>query len=139
MRGEVVGINSQIFTTSGGYKGISFAIPIDEAMHVQRAVAHHGRVIRGRIGVGIDEVTQGRRRPRSGWPRPQGALVQQRRARAARREKAGVEAGDIILQVRRSHDRARRAICRASSAARKPGATVSMTVFRKGKPSVNCR
>ncbi len=52
MRGEVVGINSQIFTTSGAYNGISFAIPIDEANNVQQQLRTSGRVIRGRIGVG---------------------------------------------------------------------------------------
>ena len=74
MRGEVVGINSQIFTTSGGLCGISFAIPIDEAMRVSDQLRTTGRVIRGRIGVGIGEVTKDVAE-RSALRKPQGALV----------------------------------------------------------------
>ncbi|MGH6609352.1 MAG: trypsin-like peptidase domain-containing protein, partial [Burkholderiaceae bacterium] len=58
MRGEVVGINSQIFTRTGAYSGISFAIPIDEANNVQQQLRTSGRVIRGRIGVGIEPVSR---------------------------------------------------------------------------------
>src|SRR5204863_4340989 len=58
LRGEVVGINSQIYSRSGGFMGISFAIPIDEAMRVAEQLRVSGRVIRGRIGVQIDQVTK---------------------------------------------------------------------------------
>lgn len=56
LRGEVIGINNQIFSQSGGYMGISFAIPIDEAMRVAEQLKTQGRVTRGRIGVAIDNV-----------------------------------------------------------------------------------
>jgi hypothetical protein len=58
LRGEVMGINSQIYSRSGGFMGISFAIPIDEAMRVADQLRTAGRVIRGRIGVQIDQVTK---------------------------------------------------------------------------------
>jgi serine protease Do len=58
MRGEVVGINSQIYSRSGGFMGISFAIPMDEAIRVSDQLRASGRVSRGRIGVQIDQVTK---------------------------------------------------------------------------------
>src|SRR5690606_22329218 len=58
MRGEVVGINSQIYSRSGGYMGISFAVPIDEAMRIAEQLKTTGKVTRGRIGVQIGEVTK---------------------------------------------------------------------------------
>ena len=84
MRGEVVGINSQIFTTSGSYAGISFAIPIDEAMRISEQLRTQGRVVRGRIGVLIGEVIarSGRgHRPAQGGRR---AGVERRRRRSGR-------------------------------------------------------
>ena len=97
MRGEVVGINSQIYSRSGGYMGISFAIPIDEAARVSEQLRAGGRVIRGRIGVVIDasrsEVAES-----IGLGKPAGALVRTVEA-GGPAEKAGVEAGDIITKV----------------------------------------
>lgn len=129
MRGEVVGINSQIFTTSGAYAGISFAIPIDEAMRVQEQLRATGRVIRGRIGVGIDAVSK-ELAEALGLPKPQGALVTQVE-RDSPAEKAGVEAGDVILRFDG------KTIERATDLPRivggtKPGSKVTMTVWRKG-------
>ncbi|MFN3566059.1 MAG: DegQ family serine endoprotease [Burkholderiaceae bacterium] len=129
MRGEVVGINSQIFTTSGAYAGISFAIPIDEAMRVQEQLRTAGRVIRGRIGVGIDSVSK-ELAETLGLPKPQGALVTQVE-RDSPAEKAGVEAGDVILRFDG------KTIDRATDLPRivgstKPGSKVTMTVWRKG-------
>jgi serine protease Do len=129
MRGEVVGINSQIFTTSGAYAGISFAIPIDEAMRVQEQLRATGRVIRGRIGVGIDSVSK-ELAETLGLPKQQGALVTQVE-RDSPAEKAGVEAGDVILRFDG------RTIERATDLPRivggtKPGSKVTMTVWRKG-------
>ncbi len=129
MRGEVVGINSQIFTTSGAYAGISFAIPIDEAMRVQEQLRTTGRVIRGRIGVGIDSVSK-ELAETLGLPRQQGALVTQVE-RDSPAEKAGVEAGDVILRFDG------KTIDRATDLPRivggtKPGSKVTMTVWRKG-------
>ena len=96
MRGEVVGINSQIFTTSGGYNGISFAIPIDEAMNVQQQLRASGRVIRGRIGVGIEGVSK-EVAEAIGLGTPRGALVNSVE-KDGPAPKAGVEAGDVILR-----------------------------------------
>ena len=96
MRGEVVGINSQIYSRSGGYMGISFAIPIDEATRVEQLRAS-GRVIRGRIGVVIDQVTKDVAES-IGLGKPMGALVRSVEA-GGPAEKAGVEAGDIITKV----------------------------------------
>lgn len=129
MRGEVVGINSQIFTTSGAYNGISFAIPIDEANNVQQQLRTTGRVIRGRIGVGIEAVSRDVANA-IGLAKPQGALVTSV-DKAGPAQKAGVEAGDVILRFDN------RPVERASDLPRlvggtKPGSAVNMTVFRKG-------
>ena len=130
MRGEVVGINSQIFTTSGAYNGISFAIPIDEANNVQQQLRTSGRVIRGRIGVGIEAVSRDVATA-IGLAKPQGAVVTSV-DKDGPAQKAGVEAGDVILRFDG------RPIERASDLPRvvgstKPGSAVNMTVFRKGK------
>ena len=95
MRGEVIGINSQIYSRSGGYMGISFAVPIGEAMRVADQLKSTGRVIRGRIGVQIGEVSK-EVAESLGMPRAQGALVA-RVEPGSPSDKAGVEAGDIII------------------------------------------
>ncbi|MGQ0430585.1 MAG: DegQ family serine endoprotease [Gammaproteobacteria bacterium] len=97
LRGEVVGINSQIYSRTGGYQGISFAIPIDVAMQVKEQLIAHGRVQRGRIGVTIQDVNQAladsfRLR------RPRGALVAEVDD-GGPADKAGVKPGDVILAV----------------------------------------
>ena len=97
MRGEVVGINSQIYSRSGGYMGISFAIPIDEATRVSDSLRASGRVIRGRIGVTIGPVTK-EVAESIGLGKPIGAVVSGVEA-GGPAEKAGVEAGDIITKV----------------------------------------
>src|SRR5438128_5298729 len=96
MRGEVVGINSQIYSRTGGFMGLSFAIPIDVAMEVQSQLRQFGRVARGRIGVVIQEVSK-ELAESFGLSRPAGALVNQVE-KGGPAEKAGVEAGDIILK-----------------------------------------
>ena len=130
MRGEVVGINSQIFSRSGGYMGISFAIPIDEAMRVSEQLRASGRVTRGRIGVQIAEVTR-EVAESIGLGKPQGALVRSVEA-GSPAEKAGVEPGDIITRFEG------RAIEKASDLPRqvgntKPGTRSAITVFRRGQ------
>jgi serine protease Do len=96
MRGEVVGINSQIYSRSGGYMGISFAIPIDEATRVAEQLKNGGRVVRGRIGVQIGEVTK-EVAESLGLPKAAGALVRSVEP-GGPAEKAGLEAGDIVTR-----------------------------------------
>jgi serine protease Do len=129
MRGEVIGINSQIYSRSGGLQGISFAIPIDEAVRVADQLRSSGRVTRGRIGVQIDQVNK-EVAEAIGLGRPQGALVRGVEA-GAPAEKAGIEAGDIILKFDG------KAIEKSSDLPRlvgntKPGSRASVTVFRRG-------
>jgi serine protease Do len=95
LAGEVVGINSQIFSRTGGYEGVSFAIPIDVAMHVQKELVANGRVSRGWLGVGI----QGMSRELAtgfGMEHPRGALVSQVTP-GSPADKAGLRVGDVIL------------------------------------------
>ena len=130
MRGEVVGINSQIYSRSGGFMGISFAIPIDEAMRVSDQLRTSGRVTRGRIGVRIDQVTR-EVAESIGLGKPQGALVRNVEA-GSPAEKAGVEAGDIIVRFDG------KTIDKASDLPRlvgntKPGSRSTVTVFRRGQ------
>ena len=129
LRGEVVGINSQIYSRSGGFMGISFAIPIDEATRVSDQLRSNGRVIRGRIGVQIAAVTK-EVAESIGLGKPAGALVQGVEA-GGPAEKAGVEAGDIITKVDG------KAIDKSSDLPRiiggiKPGSKVGLQVFRRG-------
>lgn len=129
LRGEVVGINSQIYSRSGGFMGISFAIPIDEATRVAEQLRTSGRVSRSRIGVQIDQVTRDVAES-IGLGRPQGALVRSVEA-GSPAEKAGIEAGDIITRFNGQ------TIDRATELPRlvgntKPGSRVNLTVFRRG-------
>ena len=129
MRGEVIGINSQIYSRSGGYMGISFAVPIDEAMRVSDQLKLAGKVTRGRIGVQIGELTKDVA-DSLGLSKTHGALIQKVEA-GGPAEKAGVEAGDIILKFNGA------AIERSSDLPRmvgstKPGAKATLTVWRKG-------
>lgn len=129
MRGEVIGINSQIYSRSGGYMGISFAVPIDEAMRVSEQLKVTGKVIRGRIGVQIGEVTKDVAES-LGLSKAQGALVQ-RVEPGSPAEKGGVEAGDIILKyngipIERSSDLPRLV------GNTKPGMRSTISVWRKG-------
>ncbi|WP_169169028.1 MULTISPECIES: DegQ family serine endoprotease [unclassified Acidovorax] len=130
MRGEVVGINSQIYSRSGGFMGISFAIPIDEAMRVSEQLRVSGRVTRGRIGVQIGPV--GKDVAESlGLGKQQGALVTGVES-GSPAEKAGVEAGDVITRFEG------KPIDKVSDLPRmvgntKPGTKSTVTVFRRGK------
>jgi serine protease Do len=97
MRGEVVGINSQIYSRSGGYMGVSFSIPIDVAMQVGQQLQSTGHVTRGKLGVVIQSVTQGLA-DSFGLPQPQGALVSSVE-KGGPAERAGIESGDVILKL----------------------------------------
>jgi serine protease Do len=129
LRGEVVGINSQIFTTSGAFAGISFAIPIDEAMRVQEQLRASGRVVRGRIGVTIGTVSR-EVAEAIGLGKPQGALVTavDPEGPAA---KAGIEAGDVVLRFDGRSIDSQSDLPRIVGGT-KPGTSSTVTVFRKG-------
>lgn len=129
MRGEVVGINSQIYSRSGGYMGISFAVPIDEAMRVAEQLRATGRVTRGRIGVQIGEVTKDVAES-LGLARAQGALIQ-RVEPGGPAEKGGLEAGDIILKFNGTNIEKSSDLPRLVGAT-KPGSRATLTVWRKG-------
>ena len=129
MRGEVVGINSQIYSRSGGFQGISFAIPIDEATRVSDQLRTTGKVTRGRIGVQIESVSK-EVAESIGLGKPQGALVRGVES-GAPAEKAGIEAGDIITKFDG------KVIEKSSDLPRlvgnvKPGSKAVVTVFRRG-------
>jgi serine protease Do len=97
MAGEVIGINSQIYSRSGGYQGLSFAIPIEVAMNVERQILANGKVQRGRLGVTIQEVNQSLADSFS-LKKPGGALVSsvEKGSPAAQ---AGLEPGDVIIGI----------------------------------------
>src|SRR5438128_3495176 len=97
MRGEVVGINSQIYSRTGGFMGVSFSIPIDVAMHVAQQLETTGHVSRGKLGVVIQPVTQGLA-DSFGLPQPEWALVSSVE-KGGPAEHAGIESGDVILKL----------------------------------------
>jgi len=129
LRGEVVGINSQIYSRSGGFMGISFAIPIDEAMRVSDQLRSNGRVIRGRIGVQIAPVTK-EVAESIGLGKPAGALVQSVES-GGPADKAGVEAGDIITRVEGKVVEKSGDLPRLIGGMR-PGTKATLQVFRRG-------
>lgn len=129
MRGEVVGINSQIYSRSGGYMGVSFAIPIDVAMEVQGQLRSSGKVSRGRLGVVIQEVSK-ELADSLGLSKPIGAVVNAVE-KGGPAEKAGLEAGDVILKfdgktINNSADLPRMV------GATRPGTHSVVQVWRKG-------
>jgi serine protease Do len=129
LRGEVVGINSQIYSRSGGFMGISFAIPIDEASRVADQLRAGGRVVRGRIGVRIGPVTKDVAES-IGLGKPSGALVSAAES-GGPAEKAGIEAGDIITKVDgKVVDKS--ADLQRMIGATKPGTKATLQVFRRG-------
>jgi len=129
LKGEVVGINSQIYSRTGGFMGLSFAIPIDVAMDISNQLRTAGRVSRGRIGVVIQEVTK-ELAESFGLPRPNGALVNSVE-KGGPAEKAGIEASDVILKfdgktVTSSSDLPR------IVAQTRPGSKVTAQIWHKG-------
>jgi serine protease Do len=129
LNGEVIGINSQIYSRSGGYQGVSFAIPIDVAMRVQQQLVQHGKVAHGRLGVTIQEVSPSLAES-FGLSGSDGALVAsvEKDSPAA---KAGLEPGDIVLKLDDTK------IGRSGElpplvANMQPGTSATLQVWRKG-------
>ncbi|MEF9385332.1 DegQ family serine endoprotease [Ralstonia pseudosolanacearum] len=129
LRGEVIGINNQIFSQSGGYMGISFAIPIDEAMRVAEQLKTQGRVTRGRIGVAIDNVPKDAAES-LGLGRARGAYVGNVES-GGPADKAGIEAGDIVLKFN-GRDVEKAGDLQRQVGETKPGTRATVQVWRKG-------
>jgi serine protease Do len=129
MNGEVIGINSQIYSGTGGYQGLSFAIPIDVAVNVKDQLVHTGKVTRGRIGVVVQDVNQSLAES-FGMKRPGGALISQVE-RGSPAEKAGLQPGDVVLKV--DDQPVNRTLDLSGYIANlKPGASATLEVWRKG-------
>jgi len=130
LNGQVIGINSQIYSRTGGYQGVSFAIPINVAVKVKDDILAHGKVTRGRLGVGIQDVTQSLAKSFK-LPSPNGALVSSVDPEGTA-AKAGLEPGDVILKlngedIKSSSDLPPRV------ADLKPGDTAKLEIWRDGK------
>lgn len=130
MAGEVVGINSQIFSTSGGFMGLSFAIPIDLAMQIKDQLVKDGHVTRGYVGVYIQTLTQ-ELADSFGLKTPQGALVT-KVEKDSPAEKAGLQAGDVITKVNDKTITSSVTLPMLVSAMR-PGTSTEFTVIRDKK------
>jgi len=131
LRGEVVGVNSQIYSRTGGFMGLSFAIPIDVANDIANQLRTTGKVTRGRIGVVIQALTK-ELAEGFGLTRPQGALVNSVE-KGGPADKAGVEAGDVILRFDGKAVASSEDLPRIVGATR-PGSKVSMQVWRNKNP-----
>ncbi len=131
MKGEVVGMNSQMYSRPGGFMGISFAIPIDLALDIQNQLKANGRVSRGRMGVVIQEVTK-ELADSFGLAKPQGALVNAVE-KGGPAEKAGIEPGDVVLRFDGKAINASSDLPRIVGATR-PGSKVAVGLWRKGAP-----
>src|ERR1043165_643670 len=133
LRGEVIGMNSMIVSRTGGYMGLSFAITIDVANDVREQLIKAGHVVRGRIGVAVQDVNA-QLAQSFGLDRLHGALVSavEKDSPAA---KAGVKPGDVILAVN-GHDVDRVGDLRNQVSQTKPGSTADLRVWRDGKESL---
>ena len=127
--GQVIGINSQIFSRSGGYMGISFAIPIDEAMRVADQLRTNGKMTRGRIGVALGEMTK-EVAESLGLGKPRGAYVRNVES-GGPAAAGGVEAGDVIVSFN-GRDIAKSTDLPRIVGDTKPGTSVPLQVWRKG-------
>ena len=133
LRGEVIGINSRIYSRSGGYQGLSFAIPIDAAMRIKDQLLSTGTVTRGRIGVSVQEVGQALA-DTFRLPRPAGALVNYVEPRGAA-DTGGLKPGDVILSVQ-GRDVVQAADALGFIAEQVPGETIRLRVWRERSEQV---
>jgi len=129
--GQVVGINSQIYTRTGGYQGLSFAIPIELALHVKDEIVAHGKVEHAKLGVTVQEVNQGLADSFK-LPKPEGALVSSVE-KGGPADRAGLKPGDVITQADGQ------AIVTSGDlpviiGMDKPGEAAHLTLWRDGKP-----
>lgn len=131
MKGEVVGINSQIFSRTGGFMGLSFAIPIDVAMNIKTQLVANGKVTRGRIGVQIQEINQALANS-FGLPKTQGALISVVEPGSPAAD-AGLKSGDVVLSVNGS-EIDQLAELSSKVAAIRPGDTARLRIWRDGGP-----
>ncbi len=131
--GEVIGINSQIYSQTGGYMGISFAIPINVAMEIATQLRESGKVVRGRIGVQLQELTF-ELASSFGLNEPKGALVAGVE-RGGPAHVAGIQPGDIILSVNDRPVQTTTDLARLIGGT-KPGETVKLQVWRDRSASV---
>ncbi len=129
-QGDVVGINSQIYSETGGYMGISFAIPIDIAMNVAQQLREKGKVMRGRIGVQVQELTV-ELASSFGLEEPRGALIAAVEP-AGPADKAGIRVGDIILSAN-GHVVEGAADLARFIAGTMPGVSATMEIWRQGE------
>jgi len=127
--GQVIGINSQIFSRSGGYMGISFAIPIDEAMRVADQLRTNGKMTRGRIGVALGEMTK-EVAESLGLGKPRGAYIRNVEP-GGPAAAGGIEAGDVILSFN-GKDISKSTDLPRVVGETKPGTSVPVQVWRKG-------
>lgn len=130
MRGEVVGVNSQILSGSGGYMGVSLSIPIDEAMKVAQQLRATGSVQRGFLGVNIGDVDDAAAEALK-LGKNEGAAITRVLPKSPA-DKAGLQAGDIVLQFNGEKVEGSRDLQRRTSAT-KPGDKSSLSILRSGK------
>lgn len=130
LKGEVIGINSQIYSRSGGFMGISFAIPIEVAMNVAEQLKNTGKVERGQLGVVIQEVNYDLAQS-FGLDKPTGALISNVLSNSPA-ERAGLQVGDIIRSINGEEVRVSTDLPMTIGALA-PGKTITLGIWRKGK------
>ncbi len=129
LKGEVIGINSQIYTHTGGYQGLSFAIPIDVANKVQSQLVAHGKVTRGRLGVTVQELNQSLA-DSFGLKKTEGALVSTVE-KGSPADKAGLQPGDVIVSLN-DHEVEHSSDLSAQVSDLAPGSSATLGIVRKG-------
>jgi serine protease Do len=133
LQGEVIGINSQIYSQTGGYMGVSFSIPIDVVVDVSEQLRKTGKVVRGRLGVAIQDLSK-QTAEAVGFMGKVGALVVGIE-KSGPADKGGLEVGDVVLRYNKQtvHDSTE---MRRLVASTKPGESVEVEVWRKGRSRV---